>query len=421
MNPNIALNTQSSCADSHEPQSLSFTNALQRILVQLPHISMTESVSLPQALGRVLANALISPLNVPNHENAAMDGYALAAEDLPSTGIQTLQIVGNALAGQAFTGTVWRGQCVRIMTGAMLPEGTDTVIMQERVEAHSGFIRFAVGEKPKQNVRHAGEDIAVNQKIMEAGKRLSPAELGLMASLGLLAVPVKRRLRVAFFSTGNELRAVGERLTAGQIYDSNRYTLYGMLQRLGVDIFDMGHVADDPIALQQTVKTAATHADVIISSGGVSVGEVDFTKQVLGEVGILDFWSVAMKPGRPLAFGKIQDCIFFGLPGNPVAVMVSFYQFVQPAIYKMMGCVYEAVLIPARSLGGFHKKCGRTEFLRGIAHNIAGEWQVEALKEQGSGMLRSMSEANCFIVLPDTQGTVQQGDWVEIQLFSGLV
>jgi molybdopterin molybdotransferase len=416
------IQIQASCADPSESDSLSVEEALQRIQAQLPVIDSCEYLPLRDALGRVLAAPIISPINVPAHVNSAMDGYALAAIDLPITGVQTLEIIGSAWAGKSFTGNISRGQCVRIMTGAVMPAGTDTVLMQEHIELQGSQIRFMAGAIAGQNVRQAGEDLAIGQVVLEAGKCLSPAELGLLASLGIAEVRVKRRLRVAFFSTGDELCSVGQTLSEGQVYDSNRYTLYGMLQRLGVEVLDMGVVCDQREALQQALNTAAAQADVIISSGGVSVGEADFTKQILSELGQINFWKIAMKPGRPLAFGAVQGRAFFGLPGNPVAVMVAFYQFVQPALHKMQGGTYENLLFKARSLSTFKKKPGRTEFIRARFEKTEnGEWQVQRIGEQGSGILRSMSEANCFIVLPRQQGDVAQGDWVDVQAFLGLV
>jgi len=416
------IQTQTSCADANEPHSLSLEEAQQRIQAQLPVIATCEYVPLRAALGRILASSIISPCNVPAHVNSAMDGYALAAADLPVTGMQTLEVIGTAWAGKSFVGVVKRGQCVRIMTGAVMPDGTDTVVIQEHVEVQGNQIRFMAGEKAGQNVRQAGEDLAIGQTALHAGKFLHPAELGLLASLGIVEVPVKRRLRVAFFSTGDELCAVGKPLGMGQVYDSNRYTLYGMLQGLEVDILDMGIVHDQREALQQALSTAAAQADVIISSGGVSVGEADLTKQVLSELGQIDFWKIAIKPGRPLAFGKLQGRVFFGLPGNPVAVMVAFYQFVQPALRKMQGGTHETLVFKARNQTAFKKKLGRAEFIRAHFEKAEnGEWQVQSLREQGSGILRSMSEANCFMVLPSTQADVAQGDWVDVQAFVGLV
>ncbi|MEN9849462.1 MAG: hypothetical protein RL368_2202 [Pseudomonadota bacterium] len=416
------IQTQASCVDSSEPDSLSVEEASQRIQTLLPVITTCEYLPLRDALGRVLAASIISPSNVPAHVNAAMDGYAIAAADLPTTGMQTLAVIGSAWAGKSFAGMVARGQCVRIMTGAVMPLGTDTVLMQERVEISGAQIRFMAGEKAGQNVRQAGEDVALGQVVLEAGAYLNPAQLGVLASLGIVEVQVKRRLRVAFFSTGDELCSVGQTLGMGQIYDSNRYTLFAMLQRLGVEILDMGVVRDQRESLQQVLSSAAAQADVIISSGGVSVGDADVTKQVFSELGQINFWKIAMKPGRPLTFGTMQGRVFFGLPGNPVAVMVTFYQFVQPALRKMQGSTSETLLFKARSLSAFKKKPGRTEFIRAhFKKSESGEWQVQCSSEQGSGILRSMSEANCFIILPRTQGDVAQGDWVEVQAFVGLI
>lgn len=409
-----------SCMDDREPNVLTVQQALAKIKATITPVESYEKCALRAGLGRILAEDIISTINVPSHINSAMDGYALNGDDLADKGDTGLQVIGTAWAGQAFEGEVQRGQCVRIMTGAVMPTGTDTVIIQERVKREADTIYFLVGNQKGQNVRQAGEDLAIGQQVLSQGKTLFPPELGLLASLGIAEVKVKRRLRVAFFSTGDELRSIGQVLEKGNVYDSNRYTLYGMLTRLGVDIIDMGVVPDKREALQAAFKTAADQADVVITSGGVSVGEADFVKDTLSSLGAIDFWKIAMKPGRPLAFGQLGKAAFFGLPGNPVAVMVTFYQFVQPALQYMMGQPEtQALTYQAKVATDIPKKPGRTEFLRGVlAQNLQGEWTVERAGKQGSGILRSMSDGNCFIILDTDEQDIQQGDWVTVQPFA---
>lgn len=408
------------CTDTQN--TLTLTQALTRIKDEIQPIQGFERVALRSSLGRILAQDIISPVNVPGYANAAMDGYAVKASDLPQEGIQTLHVIGTALAGQAFAGKVANGQCVRIMTGAMIPEGTDTVVMQEHVERDQEVIRLGIGQQAQQHVRLAGEDLAIGQSVLLAGQRMFPPQLGLLASLGIAEIHVKRKLRVAFFSTGDELMSIGEVLKPGHLYDSNRYTLYGMLTRLGVELIDMGVVRDEPEALRQAFLEAANSAEVILTSGGVSVGEADLTKDILAQLGQVHFWKIAMKPGHPLAFGKVHDAVFFGLPGNPVSVMVTFYQLVQPALQWMMGFQQDLPLWQVKCLSKFKKKPGRTEFLRGILEKHAeGEWAVRSAGPQGSGILRSMSEGNCFIVFPAEQEAIHPGDWVDIQMFSDVM
>ncbi len=414
---------QASCADDYDPQSLPVSAALQRIQQVIQPLPGRERVGLRSALGRILAEPVISPLDVPAHTNSAMDGYALAGAQLPANGVISLQLIGSAYAGKPFGGSVDSGQCVRIMTGAVMPAGTDTVVMQEHVELQGESVRIGSGYTLGDNVRQAGEDLAQGACALSAGRRLTAADLGLIASLGIGEVWVQRRPRVAFFSTGDELRSIGEPLTAGQIYDSNRYTLYGMLQQLGVELLDMGVVPDDRQALTQAFGEAASCADALITSGGVSVGEADYTKDILAELGQVEFWKIAMKPGRPLAFGRLGGCWFFGLPGNPVSVMVTFYQFVLPALRYLMGLQQPQLpLLRAVCRSRLKKRPGRTEFQRGVVTRDAdGQLSVQVTGEQGSGILRSMSEANCFIILPDDCGRVEPGAWVDVQLFTNLM
>ncbi|EDN68556.1 molybdopterin biosynthesis protein MoeA [Beggiatoa sp. PS] len=409
--------------DDYDPNSLTVEQALQRIDQDLQPINGEEQLPIRNALGRILADDVLSQINVPPYDNSAMDGYAVRGVDLPVDGQAQLTIVGTSFAGQPYTKTVQSDQCTRIFTGAVIPAGTDTVIMQEHVEKQGDFINITADHKKGQHVRPVGEDIAIGQVVLTAGKRMLPADIGLLASLGVPEVKVKRRLRVAFFSTGDELRAVGEVLQPGQIYDSNRYTLHGMLTRLGVEIIDMGVVPDRPEEVEKAFLSAASHSDAIITSGGVSVGEADYVTETLRRIGQVNFWKVAMKPGKPLTFGKIQAAVFFGLPGNPVSAMVTFYQFVQPALRRMMGQdKVTSVRFTVPCVSRLKKTPGRVEFQRGILEkNEEGSLVVRSTGPQGSGILSSMSQANCFIILPRECHYVEAGNEVLVEPFEGLV
>lgn len=431
MNSPIHSNLQElvSCLSDYDPQALAVKQAQKIIQQFVTPIHAVEKLALRQALGRVLAADIVSSINVPAHDNSAMDGYALRSSCLPSSGTLTLNTIGTAYAGRAFAGTVAPGECVRIMTGAVMPEHCDTVIPQELTEnAGEQQVTIPFGKiKAGDNRRFKGEDLALGKVALNKGKILRPAELGLLASLGVAEVPVQRRLRVAFFSTGDELRSLGEPLDEGCVYDSNRYTLYGMLQRLGCEMLDMGVIKDDPESLKAAFQSACENADAIITSGGVSVGAADYTKQIMSELGDVAFWSIGMRPGRPMAFGKIHSngssAYLFGLPGNPVAVMVSFYFFARNALLHMMGATSPALtLVPAKSLAPIRKRAGRTEYQRGILSLATdGSLQVAITGSQGSGILRSMVEANCMVILHDEQGNVAAGDKVEVLMFEGLV
>lgn len=413
-----------SCADDYDPNSMPVPKAREVIARFLSPVGTIERVSVRAALGRVLAVDVISPVDVPSHDNSAMDGYAVRFSDLKADGKATLKITGSSFAGVPFQGAVGTGEAVRIMTGGVVPAGADTIVMQEHTEAKDGAIIIGGGHRKGQNLRRAGEDLQRGQPALRCGQPVRPAEIGLIASLGIAEVSVYRKLRVAFFSTGDELVSVGLPLGEGQIYDSNRYTIYGMLMRLGCEVVDMGVVRDDPALLETAFREAAAIADVVITSGGVSVGEADFVKELLNKLGEVVFWKIAMKPGRPLAYGKIGDAHFFGLPGNPVSVMVTFYQFVRDALLKLSG------RDPIEPLPTFKVPCtstlkkapGRTEFQRGIlSRDAAGALSVRVTGEQGSGILRSMSEANCFIILPTEQGNVTPGTLVEVQVMDGVI
>ena len=415
-----------SCADDYDPDSLPVDRARALIRQFLSPVTAVERVHVRAALDRVLAEDIESPLDVPAHDNSAMDGWALRFSDL-STGVETtLRRVGDSFAGRPFERDLIPGETVRIFTGGVMPRGADTVVMQERARETPGGVTIPAGavSRAGQNRRLAGEDVARGTRVLASGQPIRPAELGMLASLGIGEVSVYRRLRVAFFSTGDELRGLGQPLQAGEIYDSNRYTLYGMLTRLGCEVIDMGVVPDVPDRLEHAFRTAANAADVVMTSGGVSVGDADFVKPLLGKLGEVRFWKIAMKPGRPLAYGRIGEAHFFGLPGNPVAVMVTFYEFVREALLTLQGRAHPEPppLFKARLAGPIKKLPGRMEFQRGVlAPDGAGTWQVRTTGEQGSGILSSMSRANCFIVLPVETGNVDAGAEVDVQLFEGLL
>lgn len=403
---------------------LSVSDARQRIDALIQPLGGAEQLPIRSALGRVLAAAVVSTFDVPPYTNSAMDGYAVRSSDFPADGSARLRIVGRAMAGTPFAGRVNAGETVRIMTGAAMPEGADSVLMQEHVQTDGEHI-IVTGPRHKagDNVRTAGEDVAAGATVLEPGRLLQPADLGVLASLGVAEVRVWRRLRVAFFSTGDELRSLGEPLEAGQIYDSNRYTLHGMLTRLGVELLDFGVIRDDRAAIRAAFRDAAANADVVITSGGVSVGEADFVKQTLDELGRVDFWKIAMKPGKPLACGRLGDALFFGLPGNPVSVMATFYQFVQPALQRMMGMnASTGIRLRVPCAVDLKKELGRTEYQRGILQTAAdGTLSVTTTGRQGSHVLSSMSRSDCFIILPAECAGVQAGEPVEVQPFAGLV
>jgi molybdopterin molybdotransferase len=410
-----------SCLDGYDPNALRVDKALEAIRACLSPIAAMEKIEIRKALGRVLAQDIVPAINVPAHDNSAMDGYAVRYSDLQA-GETVLEEAGSSFAGRVFEGKVGPGHCVRVMTGAVLPAGTDTVVIQEVTRRDGNRIVIPAGQKKAQNVRYAGEDLKVGVPVLKAGKALRAAELGLIASLGIGEIAVKRKLRVAFFATGDELASIGAPLKEGEVYDSNRYTLHGMLSRLGVEITDLGVVRDDPKLLEAAFRGAAKNADAVITTGGVSVGEADFTRELMAKLGEVLFWKIAMRPGRPMAFGRIDQAFLFGLPGNPVAVMVTFYQFVRDALLHLAGRTddYAIPLLRVKAGEPLRKVPGRTEYQRGILSRDGGEWKVRTTGQQGSGVLRSMSEANCFIVLEHERGKVEAGEPVSIQLFEGL-
>ena len=414
----------------YDPQALSVSqvNAFLHELVQPLPADDSQDVFLFDALGRVLAQDVVSPISVPAHNNSAMDGFAFDAAQLQVDQPLTLRVVGTALAGKAWQGKVNAGECLKIMTGAILPDGLDTVVPQEFCQVASAHDVTTVTIPPNilkagDNRRLMGEDLMQGQAALTAGQHLTPAALGLVASLGLPDVRVHRRLRVAYFSTGDEVLSLGEAPREGAVYDSNRYTVFGLLTRMGCDVIDMGVVRDEPALLEAAFAKAAVEADAIITSGGVSVGEADFTKAMMKKLGDVAFWKIAMRPGRPMAVGRIGKSVLFGLPGNPVAVMVTFLAFVRPALLRMMGSTAQpAPLLRAKSLEPLRKKAGRTEYQRGFVSSAAdGTLQVRTTGNQGSGVLSSMVQGNGLIVLHHAQGNVAVGDEVDVMMFEGAI
>jgi molybdopterin molybdotransferase len=413
---------QDTCINPVESGTLTVASARDRILSIIQPLAENERLPLKKSLGRILCENLCAPFDVPPWDNSAMDGYAVRRQDLPIAKQCRLTVVGTAMAGRPFNGEVLAGQCVRIMTGAMIPHGCDTVVMQEQAIREGDVITIGTGHCGGQHVRRAGGDLAAGQGVLSAGRRITPADMGVLASLGIAQVTVTRRPRVAFFSTGDELRAIDQELDAGAIYDSNRYALYGMLQQTGVEAVGLDIVRDKREALQRALTQAAGDADAVITTGGVSVGDADFVRDVLAELGEVHFWKVGVKPGRPFAFGRIGRAWFFGLPGNPVSTMVTYNQFVQPALQRLMG---EETAPPLQfkvtCVTALTKSPGRMEFQRGILEtNTSGETVVRSSGGQASNILSSMSEANCFIVLPAEWGDVPAGTLVEVQPFPGL-
>ncbi len=405
----------------YDPQALPAQEVLNFLAQLVTVIHDTQDVPIFEALNRVIAQDVISPIDVPPHDNSAMDGFAFNGAELQPGQTLPLKVVGTALAGKAWQGTVKAGECVKIMTGAIMPLGLDTVAPQELCEVLAEGVRIPANMlKAGDNRRLRGEDLNKDSPAVRKGTFVTPAAVGLLASLGLPSVKVMRRLKVAYFSTGDEILSLGEAPREGAVYDSNRYTVFGMLQNLGCEMIDMGVVRDDPVLLEAAFSKAAKEADAVITSGGVSVGEADFTKAMMKKLGDVVFWKIAMRPGRPMAVGRLtqgnHSAVLFGLPGNPVAVMVTFLAFVKPALQQMMGITETPPpLMRARSQEVMRKKPGRTEYQRGIVtRNQLGELEVRTTGNQGSGVLSSMVQANCLIVLAHTQSTAQVGDWVDV-------
>ena len=411
-------------------RDLSVDEARAAIAAAIRPIHAPERVPLAMALGRVLAADVLSPIDVPAHDNSAMDGYAFRGSELSTSQPTLLRSVGTLFAGAPWAGSVGAGECLRIMTGAVMPAGLNTVVPLELCRSEGESVHIAAGVvRGGENRRRRGEDLSAGLPALRAGRVLKPADLGLVASLGIAEVTVQRRLRVALFSTGSELRTLGQRLDAGSVYDSNRYSLMGALQRLGLEVMDLGLVPDDPAALQAALEHAMDRADVVLTSGGVSMGDADHTRDVLARMGEVAFWKVAMRPGRPFAFGPLKrngdapPCWLFALPGNPVAALVTFYVFAREALMQLAGATPAPLpVLRVRCTTAIRKRPGRTEFQRGIVEAAPqGGWQVKLTGSQGAGILRSMSEANALLVLGPDQDSVPEGGMVDVWLFDGLV
>lgn len=419
---------QPSCDDIQEPALMPVAVAREQLFKALERTRKIETVSLNEAFGRALAADVVSTMNVPAQTNSAMDGYAISAESIPQHGETQLVLRGTAWAGTPFDGHVAKGEAVRIFTGAIMPEGTDTVVIQEHVHDTVSHVTIDSDVTVGKNVRLAGEDIALGQSVLSAGRQLEAADIGLIASLGISEIDVFRRLKVAFFTTGDELQSLAEHtpgkvLPAGMLFDSNRHTLACLLKTMGVESIDMGIVRDNENDTREALKQAADIADVVVTSGGVSAGDADFVTRIFQELGSVRFWKLAMRPGRPLAFGTVEQAAFFGLPGNPVAVMVTFLQFVKPAIRYLSGMSdTEPLTLPAISESSLRKSPGRVEYQRGIMRvNDSGTLVVASTGKQGAGRLSSMSRANCLIVIDADIDSVQPGDRVSVQPFHGLL
>ena len=406
---------------------------IQDIQLQAKRSDAMEKLPLKQCLGRILSNDILSPINVPANDNSAMDGFAFNSKELKTDREQIhLRIVGTVYAGQTSVPPTQASECIKIMTGAMMPPDCDTVIPQEFTQlSDEGLITFAKHTvRAGENRRLRGEDLQADKPAIQQGRILKASDIGLAASLGIAELGVYQRIKVAILSSGDELCDMSEPLVPGKIYDSNRFSLHACLSRLGFEIIDCGIVRDTPEDLRHAFTLASQKADVIISSGGVSVGEADFTKQIMDELGEVGFWKIAMRPGRPMAFGslkpispKTSPTVFFGLPGNPVAVMVTFYQFVRNALLQLNGALKpEIPLVLVQSAEAIRKKYGRTEFQRGVLfRDSEGKLFVKSTGSQGAGILRSMSEANCFMILHHDQGNIAPGDWVDVEIFDGLL
>ena len=401
-----------------EHPMLSYEIALQEALSSVDSFPQVESILLKDSLGRVLANDIYSPMNVPPFSQSAMDGYAFNAADLSS--YQSLIVTGQSLAGHPFTDDVKQGQCIRIMTGAVLPTGCDSVIMQEQVEVDGEEVRFQAAVSQGQCVRACGHEYEQGELVLEKGCIISPRHIALLASLGFKSIDVFTQLTVAIFSTGDELVELGQPIEQGQIYDSNRYSLIAQLEKLNFIVKDYGIIADCPKKIEAAFTRANNEADVVITSGGVSVGDADYTKEVLAKLGNIEFWRIAVKPGKPLAFGYLSGSVFLGLPGNPVSAMVTFDKVAKPVLQKLAGEVNSTPLLQTAIVSSpLRKKAGRLEFQRGFAStNDLGELSVISTGSQGSGMVGSMCAANCYIVLPQEQGNVEVGETVLIELFA---
>ena len=398
---------------------ISINEALNNITNEVSTIEGEETVNLHTALGRILNESCFAPFNLPAFPNSSMDGYAFNSADIQTSSFDLIQS-GTSWAGRPFDGGILRGQCIRIFTGAVIPKDADSVIMQELVEVNDDIIHFPENTQAKQNIRYVGEDVQQQDCLLTAAKQLTAVDLGLLASAGLYDLRVKRKIRIAFFSTGDELRAIGKPLAEGQIYDSNRYLLTALLIDPCYEVTDLGVIADDKTQIKQCLLTAASSHDVIISTGGASVGDADYIKEILDEIAQVNFWKLAIKPGKPLAFGRIQQCYFFGLPGNPVSVLATYQQIVTPALRQLTGLTNNTPLrFNALCKNKLFKRAGRQEFQRGIlSQTDSGEFEVISSGKQGSNILSASSRANCYIVLAREQTNVDIGEQVLVEPFN---
>ena len=415
------LSKEPGCLAEYDPNSMSIDSAKKMIDSFIEPIKKTESVNLINSINRVLAVDLISPINVPNYDNSAMDGFGFKFSSLKNT--KTLNVKNRVLAGNLKINHIKDDEAIKIMTGGKIPNGVDTVIPIELVNYKNNQITFTEAPKVGSNIRKAGEDIRKKDIVLKKGTLIYPSQLGLIASLGFSKIKVFKKLKVGFFSTGDEIVQVGKKIKSGQVYDSNHFTIHSMLSRLNVECLDLEVIPDNKKIIKNTLKKLSNQADVIITSGGVSVGEADYMKEVLKEIGEVLFWKLAIKPGRPMAFGKIKNTDFFGLPGNPVSAMVTFYQIVQSALKIKMGSNLKQKIptLKVECSESIFKKPGRTEFVRGILYESDGVWKVKTTGKQGSGILSSMSKANCFIVLTSNKRNVKPGEIVDVQLMESFV
>lgn len=407
------------------PELMALDEARQRILDLIPIVQEVNQLALQDCLGRISAQDIHSPINVPGYDNSAMDGYAFKLQDLMDSG--QLKLVGKSFAGKPFSGSLNQGECIRIMTGAAIPQGADTVVMQENAviikQEEQTYVSFSNQAKIGNAIRLAGEDIKKDSRVISKGKRICASDIGLLASLGCAQLRVYRQLRVAMFSTGDELMRPGDKYEAHRIYDSNRPAILAMLQKMNVDVIDLGVVEDNKEQLRALLLRADLEADCVITSGGVSVGEADFTKEILAELGQIDFWKIAIKPGKPLAFGRLPNSVFFGLPGNPVSAFVTFHQIAAESLRRMSGeTVSSDLILSAIALSPLKKSPGRTDYQRGKCFvDGCGQLVVESTGAQGSGVFSSFSESNCYIILERQRGSVSAGETVKIQLFDSLL
>jgi len=415
------LSNEPGCLAEYDPNAMQIESAKKLIGSFIKPIKETETIKLLDSLNRVLAVNLVSPINVPNYDNSAMDGFGFNICSLKNT--KKLKVKDTVVAGKPIKFSVKVGEAIQIMTGGKIPKGVDTVIPIELVEYTNNEITFIEMPNVGANIRKCGEDIKQKDIVLSKGTLLHPAELGLIASLGLSKIKVFKKLKVGFFSTGDEIVKVGEKIKSGQVYNSNHFTIYSMLNRLNIESIDLGLISDSKLIIKNTLLKAEKQADVIITTGGVSVGEADYMKEVLKEIGQVLFWKLSIKPGRPMAYGKINKTDFFGLPGNPVSAMVTFYQIVQGALKIKMGLTLEDVipLLKVECVESIFKRPGRTEFQRGMLFESNGLWKVKTTGQQGSGILSSMSKANCFIVLGSDRGAIKAGEMVNIQLMESFI